>query len=50
MQLLTECSEEGKLPGLGFVKAKTTKFPTNIGLKIPHMGWNDDARTQNKVH
>lgn len=41
MQLLTECSEEGKLPGLGFVKAKTTKFPTNIGLKIPHMGWND---------
>jgi len=41
MQLLTECSEEGNLPGLGFIKSKTTKFPMNIGLKIPHMGWND---------
>lgn len=46
MQLLTECSEEGKLPGLGFVKAKTTKFPPNLGLKIPHMGWNDVQETK----
>lgn len=41
MQLLTKSSEEGKLPGLGFINAKTTKFPTNLGLRIPHMGWNN---------
>lgn len=43
MQLLTEESEEGKLPGLGFIKAKTKKFRTGYNgqnIKIPHMGWN----------
>ncbi|MEM4255188.1 MAG: imidazole glycerol phosphate synthase subunit HisH [Candidatus Norongarragalinales archaeon] len=42
MQLLTASSEEGKLPGLGWVEGKTVKFkfPKNSGLKIPHMGWN----------
>jgi imidazole glycerol-phosphate synthase subunit HisH len=42
MQLLTDSSEEGSLPGLGFVPAKTIRF-NSIGennLKIPHMGWN----------
>lgn len=29
MQLLTEDSEEGKLPGLGFIKAHTKKIPTD---------------------
>ncbi len=39
MQLMTKSSEEGILPGLGWVDAKTKRFisPT---LKIPHMGWN----------
>jgi glutamine amidotransferase len=43
MQLLTEDSEEGVLPGLGFVKAHTVKFPSlwnGQKLSIPHMGWN----------
>jgi glutamine amidotransferase len=46
MQLLTKSSEEGVLPGLGFVDAETVKFKfENIEngrdkLKIPHMGWN----------
>jgi glutamine amidotransferase len=43
MQLLTKSSEEGKLPGLGFVSAETKKFTfnkENNHLKIPHMGWN----------
>jgi glutamine amidotransferase len=43
LQLLTNSSEEGKLPGLGWIPAKTVKFnfqqPSN--LKIPHMGWNE---------
>jgi len=43
MQLLTKGSEEGKLPGLGWIDAYTYKF--NFGanpdkLKVPHMGWN----------
>lgn len=42
MQLLTNSSEEGKLPGLGWIAAKTVKFSFEEGspLKVPHMGWN----------
>jgi len=43
MQLLTRCSEEGHLPGLGWVDAETVRFKfdeTQTRLKIPHMGWN----------
>jgi imidazole glycerol-phosphate synthase subunit HisH len=39
MQLLTEHSEEGNVDGLGLVKGKVIHFP-DMGLKIPHMGWN----------
>lgn len=43
MQLLTKSSEEGILPGLGWINAQTIKFKfdeKNNNLKIPHMGWN----------
>jgi imidazole glycerol-phosphate synthase subunit HisH len=40
MQLLTRGSEEGTLPGLGWIPAATHRFPDQPGLKIPHMGWN----------
>ena len=40
MQLLTRSSEEGALPGLGWIKATTSRFPKNSELKVPHMGWN----------
>lgn len=42
MQLMTEGSEEGSLPGLGWVPAKTIRFlpEPNETLKIPHMGWS----------
>lgn len=40
MQLLTRGSEEGRLPGLGWVPAATRRFPAGPGLKVPHMGWN----------
>jgi glutamine amidotransferase len=41
MQLLTERSEEGILPGLAFIKGETKRFSFNdTSLKIPHMGWN----------
>lgn len=43
-QLLTQSSEEGNLPGLGWFEAKTIKFDFSkiqTKLKIPHMGWTD---------
>lgn len=41
MQLLTEGSEEGKLPGLGWIGGTTKRFYfTDKNLKVPHMGWN----------
>jgi glutamine amidotransferase len=43
MQLFTKKSEEGKMPGLGWVDAETVRFQFHEEkekLKIPHMGWN----------
>lgn len=40
MQLLTRYSEEGELPGLGWIPGVTSRFPKQEGLKVPHMGWN----------
>ncbi len=40
MQLLTRSSEEGILPGLGWIEASTIRFPVKPILKVPHMGWN----------
>jgi len=44
MQLLTEGSEEGQLPGLGWIKGQIVKFNKEklpASLKIPHMGWRE---------
>lgn len=46
MQLLTLSSEEGRLPGLGWVPARTLRFPPRPGLKVPHMGWNLVTKTR----
>jgi imidazole glycerol-phosphate synthase subunit HisH len=42
MQLLSCSSEEGSLPGLGWIKAKNIRFNflNSLDFKIPHMGWN----------
>jgi glutamine amidotransferase len=42
MQLMSGGSEEGALPGLGWIDAKTIRFQfiDTIEYKIPHMGWN----------
>ena len=40
MQLLTRGSDEGQLPGLGWLSGYTSRFPNQAGLKVPHMGWN----------
>jgi glutamine amidotransferase len=41
MQLLAKSSEEGVLPGFGWLDAKTIRFNLqDASLKVPHMGWN----------
>lgn len=42
MQLMTRGSDEGSLPGLGWVPARTLRFlPEQLSrLRVPHMGWN----------
>lgn len=41
LQLLFEESEECKgVKGLGIFPGKIVKFPDDLGLKIPHIGWN----------
>tara|TARA_B100001057_G_scaffold136039_3_gene135519 strand:- start:3792 stop:4400 length:609 start_codon:yes stop_codon:yes gene_type:complete len=41
MHLIINSSEEGKLPGLGWIDAMAKKFPVSKKLKVPHMGWNN---------
>lgn len=42
MQLFTNRSREGHLPGLGWIAGTTERFQlsANSVLKVPHMGWN----------
>ncbi|MBI5526065.1 MAG: imidazole glycerol phosphate synthase subunit HisH [Deltaproteobacteria bacterium] len=50
-QLLTARSEEGVLPGFGWLDAETVRFRPDGGgsaLRIPHMGWN--TVTQMRPH
>jgi len=40
MQLFTQKSEEGRLPGLGWISGETVKLTPSRAIKVPHMGWN----------
>lgn len=41
LQLLYEESDESKgVTGLGLLKGKINRIPDQVGIKIPHMGWN----------
>lgn len=46
MQLLTNGSEEGGRLGLGLIPASAKRFPRDMGLKVPHMGWNIVRRAE----
>jgi glutamine amidotransferase len=46
MQMLAKFSDEGELPGLGWIDGKVEKFDLSImppGSNLPHMGWNEVA-------
>jgi glutamine amidotransferase len=40
MQLLLETAEEGDAECLGIVPGRVALFPSSLGLRVPHMGWN----------
>jgi len=43
MQILASSSEEGHLPGLGWIDGKVKRFtPSSLkhAIQVPHMGWN----------
>jgi imidazole glycerol-phosphate synthase subunit HisH len=62
LQLLFDVSyEDGEYEGLGIIPGEVVRFPSQPGLKIPHMGWNtlnirkpnrllDDAGPQPSVY
>ena len=44
MQMLAQDSEEGRLPGLGWINGHVRKFDFSTATSstcLPHMGWND---------
>lgn len=44
MQLLFDESEEyGPTPGLGIIPGTVKSIPNNLGLRVPHMGWNQNT-------
>jgi imidazole glycerol-phosphate synthase subunit HisH len=50
MQLLTGFSEEGNIPGLGWIDGETVKFQlTDIRHKVPHMGWNSIKQSKDSL-
>jgi len=43
MQVLGDSSEEGKLPGLGYIKGQVKRLDESLLINkpfLPHMGWN----------
>lgn len=52
MQMLANRSEEGSVPGLGWLNGEVKRFiPVFNGrpLRVPHMGWNTIRKTRNSA-
>lgn len=39
-QIILDFSEESSTECLGLIPGKALRFPSDMGLKIPHIGWN----------
>lgn len=40
-QVVLSMSDEHKGPCLDLISGRAAEFPANLGLKVPHMGWNE---------
>lgn len=52
MQIMAQGSDEGSLPGLGWIPGRVRAFSRNracANLPLPHMGWNDVRPIVEKV-
>lgn len=52
MQIMAQSSDEGKLPGLGWIDAEVRKIDARLlkfKTKLPHMGWNTITTTANQL-
>jgi len=49
MQILCTSSEEGHANGLNFVNGKIKKFPEDLILRVPHIGWNKIQANNNSL-
>jgi len=52
MQMLGEISEEGKLPGLGWIPGKIKLFDSKVlssERRLPHMGWNNISHNNDNL-
>jgi glutamine amidotransferase len=50
MQILARSSDEGRLPGLGWIEGHVAVLGRQNDLPLPHMGWNDvHPLSQNKL-
>lgn len=50
MQLLYQSSEESEgIAGLGLLEGQVKRFPTDMGLKIPHIGFNSIDPVKGKL-
>jgi imidazole glycerol-phosphate synthase subunit HisH len=49
MQMMAQCSDEGEMPGLGWIDAEVKRFDEKSfhqKTHLPHMGWNDVTPAQ----
>jgi glutamine amidotransferase len=46
-QIVMERSEERDAGCLGLIQGTVERFPPSLGLKVPHMGWNQVHPSQN---
>ena len=52
MQMMADSSDEGTLPGLGWIPGRVKRFDTSLvsaKISLPHMGWNDVAHQVNPL-
>ncbi len=49
LQLMCQSSEEGDAECMGIFSTKVVKLPTDIGLKVPHVGWDTIEKLQTPI-